>query len=650
MTRFLYLIIVLFFGQMLLAQENDTISLDVIVINGKHFPFEDDVICPYPVITTSISRLDIKNLPTRRLTTTEHNLSDYLQSQNIIFLKTYGLGSLSTPSTRGTNANHTTILWNGINLQSPMNGTLDFSLVPSGMIDDLSYNKNGGSARYGSGAIGGSISLNNPISFRKELETEIKLEGGSFENFAQLARVKWSNGKFYNQSRIFNHSATNNFSYKNKNLFGEPTVKQSNAALSQNGFLQENAFKINKKQRIDGKLWYQNSHRQIAPSSIQGASVAFQDDKFTRSLLHWQLIDEKTAWHFTTAYFDEYLRYNDANILLDDTSRSQSWINQLEAFIYLPKQHQIKIGVNYSRFKAFSEGYEQTYIRNQFALYGDYQWISKNNDWTVQASLREDVVDNQLNPLVGSLRASYQINNSGKKHLNWFINGDINRSFRLPTFNDLYWAVGGNPDLEPEKGWSEELSLSVYSDYKSKIDYNFSFGIFNKNVNNMIVWTPSGGIWTPSNVTEIWARGLNARFYINDLKIGKQWTFGTFGRYDFTRSTNRKVNNPNALNQQLIYVPIHRANLTLTASYKKINFQYIQNFTSKRFTATDNARSIDAYSTGDILFSYRYFYKTSFHFHLKINNIWNADYEIIESRPMPQRYFQTGISVFFNKN
>ena len=36
--------------------------------------------------------------------------------------------------------------------------------------------------------------------------------------------------------------------------------------------------------------------------------------------------------------------------------------------------------------------------------------------------------------------------------------------FRYPTFNDLYWQPGGNPDLEPEKSWYQTIKYKLYLD------------------------------------------------------------------------------------------------------------------------------------------------------------------------------------------
>ena len=60
-------------------------------------------------------------------------------------------------------------------------------------------------------------------------------------------------------------------------------------------------------------------------------------------------------------------------------------------------------------------------------------------------------------------------------------------------------------------------------------------------------------------------------------------------------------------------------------------------------------KTIDGYHIGDINASYRFevnsFTITPF---IQCNNIWNADYRVIQYRPMPGRNFKFGLSFKFN--
>jgi len=55
---------------------------------------------------------------------------------------------------------------------------------------------------------------------------------------------------------------------------------------------------------------------------------------------------------------------------------------------------------------------------------------------------------------------------AGWKISSFKLRSSVGRSFRAPSFTDLYYespANMGNPDLEPEKAWSYELGADYYS-------------------------------------------------------------------------------------------------------------------------------------------------------------------------------------------
>ena len=65
-------------------------------------------------------------------------------------------------------ANHTLIDWNGININSPMLGQSDLSLIPVGLIDDIQIYFGGASMPINNGGIGGTINLETKPVWKKE--------------------------------------------------------------------------------------------------------------------------------------------------------------------------------------------------------------------------------------------------------------------------------------------------------------------------------------------------------------------------------------------------------------------------------------------------------------------------------------------------
>ena len=59
------------------------------------------------------------------------DMSSTLRNHSAMFVRSYGPGGLATTSQRGGASGQTAIIWNGVNLNSPMNGHTDLSLIPS---------------------------------------------------------------------------------------------------------------------------------------------------------------------------------------------------------------------------------------------------------------------------------------------------------------------------------------------------------------------------------------------------------------------------------------------------------------------------------------------------------------------------------------
>ena len=87
------------------------------------------------------------------------NLSELLSMHSTVYIKSTGVGSLSTASFRGTGPGHTKVFWNGVRLNSPMLGQVDLSMVPVCFADQVKLLHGSSSLTETSGALGGTISL-----------------------------------------------------------------------------------------------------------------------------------------------------------------------------------------------------------------------------------------------------------------------------------------------------------------------------------------------------------------------------------------------------------------------------------------------------------------------------------------------------------
>ena len=110
----------------------------------------------------------------------------------------------------------------------------------------------------------------------------------------------------------------------------------------------------------------------------------------------------------------------------------------------------------------------------------------------------------------------------------------------------------------------------------------FSVTAFSNRINNWILWRPGNSYWSPENVFQVWARGIES-----SLKMSHEWEKATITfnlNYHFTKSTVEKLFEASSLQlgKQLIYTPLHTGSASFTfkkdASYTCYFFHFCITF------------------------------------------------------------------------
>src|SRR5690606_11043295 len=117
------------------------------------------------------------------------DLTTLLNYNTPISFKENGYGMVSSPAFRGTTAQHTAVIWYGININSQFNGQTDFNTISTVSFDQVDVRAGGGSVIYGSSAIGGTVHLANNLSFENHFSPEVFVSSGSFDTHQIRAKV-----------------------------------------------------------------------------------------------------------------------------------------------------------------------------------------------------------------------------------------------------------------------------------------------------------------------------------------------------------------------------------------------------------------------------------------------------------------------------
>lgn len=567
------------------------------------------------------------------------SLTNLLEQETGIYMKSYGLGSLATSSIRGGSAGHTLVLWNGLPIQSPMLGLLDLSLLPVLAVDHINVQRGGNTALWGSGAVGGVISLGNRALAEQGLSISSQTGFGSFDNFQQHFELSVSEKAWQSRTRFSFQEAANDFYYDIAPGF--PRRQQTNAALLQHNFNQDLYWKPNENQQIALYYWRQFSDRQIPPTNTQTRSEAYQIDRADRLVMEWRQVRNRSVYQMKLAGFDENLEYFDPQIQLTSPSHFYSLMGEASAQWYGKNGYRILTGYTQTFNQAESNGYRAGEEENRSALFASI--LQNRTRWNWQLSLRQALVNGDLIPFVPTLALDYQILPS------LTIKGKLSRNYRLPTLNDRFWQPGGNPELKAESGWSEEVTVAGNWE-KNKFQIRGSLTAFNRQIDNWILWSIRTGqnFWSANNIAAVWSRGLEPRLKISYQVSDLHLTFQL--GYDYTRSTNQiALENPRiAKGQQLLYTPIHQGFGNLQLTWKLLQLNYNHRFVGPSRGINDPLASFDI---GQAQLQYRIAEENvESHLFFQANNIWNQSYLVVERRPMPGTHYQFGIKLsYYNK-
>ncbi len=613
---------------------SDTIALDEVEITANrlvHFTVGAKV---HKIKSTEISNYH------------SDNLSGLLAEITGISVKSYGVAGVSNIALRGMSSKHTAVLWNGMNLQSNMNGGVDMNSIPSFLIDEIDIQHGGSGALFGSGAVGGVVHLNTNLKFDNTLNIQYNQSVGSFDNYFEGFKFKASTQKFANNTRVYHKYGKNDYEYKNTQQFGHPKDTLQNSASRQYGILQSNAFRINNNNQVHTNIWVQHHFIEIPGIMTDlDPSLQNQDTDNVRASVVWNYNREISTW-FTRFYYNYQSQvYRDPNISLVSEMDNSVLVGEIENKTSLGDHFLLNTGLNNTYDLAKTSNYGTNKERNRTALYSSLKYFNNPKTLSAILSIREELIEGELSPFTFSISSRYFITN----YLN--INANFSRIYNMPTFNDLYWIPGGNPDLKTETGWSEDLGITFQNTFNIH-SLLIELSGFNINLNNHVIWLPTGssGNWGAENIENLWSRGIETGLTYG-LKLS-DLTIRTNFQYNFTKSTYEESENadPGSIGKQLMYIPEHKGLGELRLAYKWFNLRYIHNYVGKRYIIKDNSDSVDGYQVADASIGGLIKLKTSdILVNFKINNIWNETYEVMANYAMPLRYYTLSITYNFNK-
>lgn len=564
------------------------------------------------------------------------SLADLLDRNSGNLVKFNGPVGVASLNLGGLGGQHSAIIWNGVNLQSGMNGFSDLNLLPVFLFDEVEFGTDFGDQPFG-GALGGSVKLNN-----YRTRNELLLSGASFGNYkAGIALSPINTAKFKLSTKFYAASGQNNFSYDKPS---QGNVQLQNALFRQQHVNTSFSYLINSKSQIKVEHWLMGAYRQIPPTLFEQVKNAHQTDRNNRlaaTYLHSFDNDNRSrTFSARLNYLNEYIGYTDSlvgifannhaqNLL---ASAKQGWhhlnyVNDVSTSFFLGAT----AGINTVKTDDYISDLDNNF--KNASVQARFQQKGFSDKWVYNLGAK---LENYLGhtPLAYDANIKYRFDE--KVWLSLF----GGKTYRFPTFNDMFWSPGGNANLQPENAYKAHIQL----EWKNEKGLRLWTQLHTAFVDNWIMWLPNQqGIWEAQNIKSVWARGIDFKYSYYKYFWG--WNFTSSGNYSLTRTENLGTSNFVSDGSQLSYVPFHKANIEFKLQKRSFAFKWHHQYVGLRYINSDNSQSLKPYQLDNFSVGYTY---RSLNLMAEIRNLFNVDFQSTAMYPMPGRNFS--ITAHYNLN
>lgn len=488
--------------------------------------------------TTVIEKEEIERLPVL-------TIGDILEMKAGIDMKSYGNPlSLTSTYVRGIPSNATLVLINGHPVNTITTGTADMSMINIHEIERIEIIKGPVSSFYGANGLGGVINI---ITTRHVVEPEAALSmTASTEDYEKPLQTKElfaRAGAPFGNTQLDVSGAYTMSDAERSNSDGELYHIQADVHHDfGTAALRTLVMYDNKEYGVPGPLPFIDSTHALPDfgdstatslfdrehDKMLLATIAFDWSVLRNLRLHTKLFGNRQSRLFHTAYAG----WLGDTIIEDYDYMTHSFgLSSVAALTFNNDEIALGFDVRFDTLRTTQESTQS-----------DTSWNASSSIIGAWLEMRKHVSRVMVIPRVrfdqnsdyGSfVSPGFGIVSSVAPDI--WVKVSLERAFRAPTFNDLYWPLGGNTELTPEQGWAYEVRCEA-----SPMNRLFSaLSFFMRDVQDRIVWLPTdNGLWQPQNANRLAIRGidLEIRSQLSDV-IGLSFE----GTYVHARQTNSEI-------------------------------------------------------------------------------------------------------------
>ena len=568
-------------------------------------------------VVISSTKLDIpfsKNFRSIQIIDSEYiinspstNISDLLQEISGIDIRRRGVGGVQGDLyIRGGGFDQTLLLVDGMKMDDVQTGhhTLNM-IIPLFLVERIELIKGPAARIFGQNAFNGAINIITKKIDSESRKTKIKLNELSYGSYDQsnlsistkITRDKVNSilGFSNNKSDGYRH----NTDYKKNNYFIKSVFENGDHPIELITSFTENKFGANGFYAIPSAT----EQYEETQSSLVGLSMSiFSENLVLKPKIYWRRGQ------------DEYIYIRDN----PSVYRNLHITNKISAELsgsYFSNLGITGFGLDMSSYDISSNNLGE-HSRKTINLFFDHQFKAFNEKLILSPGISLSYFSDMSWHSFPGLDLGINVSSNLKFY------GNIGKTYRIPTYTDLYYSdktTIGNENLVPESASSIEIGMKYN---KSLLSMSFSY--FQRNAKNIIDYVKENedDLWNARNIGSLKTSGFEFDFKYffknkNFMSIG----YTNLSDDKYISNINFSRYSINSLNHHLI---------------TKLNLNYTKNLThSLTYKFAERSDGYD-YSVLDskIMYKKRFF--------LYINNIFGENYYETNLVPMPGRNILIG--------
>ena len=508
-------------------------------------------------------------------------------------------GKTTSVFLRGASSAQTMVLLDGIEVNNPFFGGVDFSNFLTTGIERIEILKGPQSPLYGSEAMAGVINIITGTGTEKTSGSAF-FEAGGMETFRGGAQIGGKSGKFKYHASITDYDTQGQF--ENDEFNDLQLNSRLDVALNERSAILVNASYIDSHIGIpfNGSVASPDRNSDNKLGTV-GLGYNYRTNAFVNLLVRGSYV--RREFHFEDP-LDAF------SPISDDSSNTYKITVQNDSVF---KSNVLTVGYeqesqDVKASDAFSEIVDDSVDSRSF--FAQDKWSAGSFILTGGGRLdHHSSFGNHFSPRVS---AAYLLNSE------WKIRGGAGGAFRAPSIGELVYPFYGNPDLKPETSRTYEAGVD-WTRYGGSLSVTGFYSTYK----DLITFDPVTFVAANIDRAKISGFEVSSAFPLN-----KAWSLS--GSYAFVKTKDETTDEP------LFRRPENSGSLTLNYSQPRwgwnVNFVFVGKRFEQDFAIFEN-RFNPGYSKGDLAG----YFRIANHFKVtgRIENFLDSNYEEAFGFPAP---------------